>query len=343
METPGTFLESAGKSSSMEKSAFRMIDVGGKKTTARRAVASGKLFAAPATIELIRSHRLPKGNILALAEVAGMMGAKRTSDLLPLCHPLALDAVRVWCEVEAESVRVSCEASAVAKTGVEMEALSGVSAALLCIYDLVKGVDPALRISDIHLEIKEGGKSGVWTHPHYPHPPQEVSLEPQLGDIRIGVVTVSDRCSRGQAADLSGPAMVRWFEERGVQAIETALVPDEKSRIQAVVRELVFEKRVRILVLSGGTGLSPTDVTPEAVLELGGKTIPGLGEVLRQKGAEHTALSWLSRSTGLILGETIVVLLPGSPKAVIEGLDAVGELLKHLMHMVRGGNHDSLP
>lgn len=157
METPGTSPASAAN--------FRMIDIGGKRDTLRRAVASGIIFAKPATISRIRERTLPKGDVLMLAEVAGIQGAKKTSDLLPLCHPLALTSVRVWHEMGDDHVRVFCEARTVGKTGVEMEALSGVNAALLCIYDLTKGIDPVLRLGEIKLEVKEGGKSGQWVHP----------------------------------------------------------------------------------------------------------------------------------------------------------------------------------
>src|SRR3989338_5445635 len=112
---------------------FRMVDVGAKADTQRRALASGRFFASKETILAIKEKRVPKGDALALAEVAGIQGAKRTAELLPLCHPLALNAVRIWSEVEENSIRVFCEASSCGKTGVEMEALTGVSAALLSI------------------------------------------------------------------------------------------------------------------------------------------------------------------------------------------------------------------
>jgi cyclic pyranopterin monophosphate synthase len=146
---------------------FHMIDVGEKPATRRRAVARGRIEMSRAAFDALRDGRNPKGDVLAQAEVAGILAAKRTSELLPLCHPLALDRVRVGFELlpEACSVVAWCEAAATARTGVEMEALQGVTGALLAIYDLSKAVDPVLSISDVHLGEKEGGKSGRWVHP----------------------------------------------------------------------------------------------------------------------------------------------------------------------------------
>ncbi|BDG05556.1 cyclic pyranopterin monophosphate synthase MoaC [Anaeromyxobacter oryzae] len=146
---------------------FHMIDVGEKPATRRRAVARGRIEMSRAAFDALRGGANPKGDVLAQAEVAGILAAKRTSELLPLCHPLALDRVRVGFELVAGtcSVIASCEAAATARTGVEMEALQGVTGALLAIYDLSKAVDPVLTISDVHLDVKEGGKSGRWVHP----------------------------------------------------------------------------------------------------------------------------------------------------------------------------------
>ncbi len=151
----------------------RMVDVGAKADTERLAIARGEVHMLPATLALIRAGALKKGDVLTVAQIAGVMAAKRTSELIPLCHPLPLDQVRVAFELvpAACSVVASCEASATARTGVEMEALQGVTGALLAIYDLCKAVDPVLTISDVHLSVKEGGKSGRWVHPEPPRDP----------------------------------------------------------------------------------------------------------------------------------------------------------------------------
>ncbi len=316
-----------------------MIDVGEKLPTRRRAVAEGRISMTPAALRLVRERRVPKGDVLAMAEVAGVLAAKKTPELLPLCHPLPLESVRVRCElIEPDSIRVECEALATAKTGVEMEALMGVNAALLAIYDLVKGVEPALAISDVFLRTKEGGKSGPWAHPRLgapaPRPPASAAL---LGR-RCASLTVSDRCAKGEAPDESGPVLTAFVQRHQGELTASALVPDDRAAIQKAIRAFVGAG-VELVLCTGGTGLGPRDVTPEALAELWTKPVPGFGERLRAHGAQHTPLSWLSRGEAGLVEQTLVVLLPGRPKAVSEGLAAIEDLLPHALHVARGGDH----
>ena len=146
---------------------FHMIDVSSKKETFRRALASGKIFVGKEVLNLIKNKRMPKGDPLSLAEVAAVLGVKKTSELIPLCHPLAIDhtACKIIMNEEDSSLEVFCVVSTYSKTGVEMEAIMGVNAALITIYDLSKIVNPNLKIDNIRLLIKEGGKSGLWKNP----------------------------------------------------------------------------------------------------------------------------------------------------------------------------------
>jgi cyclic pyranopterin phosphate synthase len=150
-----------------QKNSFNMIDVSSKKETFRRALASGKIYVGKEVFELIKNKQMPKGDPVTLAEVAAVLGVKKTSELIPLCHPLPIDhtATKIILIDEDYSLEVYCVVSAVAKTGVEMEAIMGVNAALTTIYDLSKIVNPHLKIDNVKLLIKEGGKSGLWTNP----------------------------------------------------------------------------------------------------------------------------------------------------------------------------------
>ena len=141
-----------------------MVDVGAKASTHRVAVASGRIRMLPATLALVQSGTAKKGDVLGIARLAGIMGAKRTSDLIPLCHPIALTRVAVEFEVFSESSEIVCTSTAetVGQTGVEMEALTAVQVALLTIYDMCKAVDRGMVISDVKLLEKHGGKSGSW-------------------------------------------------------------------------------------------------------------------------------------------------------------------------------------
>ncbi len=150
-----------------ERGNARMVDVGEKPMTRRHARATGVIRMAPATLTAIQAGGIPKGDVLAVARLAAIGGAKRTADTVPLCHPLPLDSVVVELEMDSDlpGVRISVEASVEARTGVEMEALCGVSAGLLAVYDMCKGMDRGMEISEIWLVTKQGGRSGVWRRP----------------------------------------------------------------------------------------------------------------------------------------------------------------------------------
>ena len=141
-----------------------MVDISNKDITSRTATATGSVFMEASTLELITSHGVAKGDVLSVARLAGIMGSKRTPDLIPLCHPLALSSVKVSlsCDLERRAVDITATCKLNGRTGVEMEALTAVSVAALTVYDMCKAVDRGMRISDIRLLHKAGGKSGEW-------------------------------------------------------------------------------------------------------------------------------------------------------------------------------------
>jgi cyclic pyranopterin phosphate synthase len=143
----------------------RMVDVSQKRVTIREATASGRLRTTTEVIELLRQNGLPKGDALAVARIAGIAGAKRTPDLVPLCHPVALHAVTVDLDVREDSVEITATTRTADRTGVEMEAITAVIAAGLTLYDMVKAVDRAAQLTDIRLVHKSGGRSGEWNRP----------------------------------------------------------------------------------------------------------------------------------------------------------------------------------
>ena len=142
--------------------AAHMVDVGGKPATARRAVASGRITMSVQALEAIRAGNAPKGDVLGTARIAGIMAAKRTGELIPLCHPLGLEAVNIDFAYEEGAIRATATASLTGKTGVEMEAMTAVSVALLTIYDMAKAIDKGMVIEGVRLIAKSGGKSGDW-------------------------------------------------------------------------------------------------------------------------------------------------------------------------------------
>jgi cyclic pyranopterin monophosphate synthase len=140
----------------------RMVDVSGKEVTARSATATGTVLLSAEAVAALRDGTVPKGDAIAVARIAGIQGAKRTPDLIPLCHPIGLHAVSVDLEVLDHGVRISCTARTADRTGIEMEALTAVSVSALALIDMIKAVDPAAVITDVRLEEKTGGKSGTW-------------------------------------------------------------------------------------------------------------------------------------------------------------------------------------
>ena len=152
-----THLDAAGQA--------RMVDVSGKEITARSATATGMVLLSPAAVTALRAGSVPKGDALAVARIAGIQGAKRTPDLIPLCHPIGLHSVSVDLEVADDGVLIRCTARTADRTGVEMEALTAVAVAALALIDMIKAVDPAAVITDVRVEEKTGGKTGSWQRP----------------------------------------------------------------------------------------------------------------------------------------------------------------------------------
>ena len=148
-------------------SGYKMVDVSSKEVTHRKALATGEIILGSHVIEMIKNKKMPKGDPLSIAEVSGINGVKKTSELIPLCHPLLLDHISLHTEINEKnhSIIVYCLVSATSKTGVEMEALSGVNSALLAIYDLSKIVEPNLKMTNTRLLVKSGGKKGLWINP----------------------------------------------------------------------------------------------------------------------------------------------------------------------------------
>ncbi|MBC7466976.1 MAG: bifunctional molybdenum cofactor biosynthesis protein MoaC/MoaB [Bdellovibrio sp.] len=333
-----------------DRNSFRMIDVGAKAATHRRAVAEGSIILAEDAFNALRDKKNPKGDVLSLAEVAGIMAAKRTADSIPLCHPLPLDYVRLSFTLheETKSLTVFCEAGTTAKTGVEMEALAGVNGALLTIYDLSKAVNPAITILNMRLNFKEGGKSGIWKHPDYQMtagaseslaPSKSSAVNLSLANLSVAVITISDKIADGTLEDLSGPLLCDQLANQGASVKRHDVVTNNKKNIQSAILDLIRDQKVDVVFTTGGTGLSLHDVTPEAIEEICSRKIEGFGELLRQSGAKQTPTSYLSRSLACVIDHSIVVALPGHPNAVVDGVHVLAPLLGHSINILRGGTH----
>ena len=306
-----------------DQGAARMVDVSAKPETERVATAGCRVVLAPETLELLASAGLPKGDALAVARVAGIMGAKRTPELIPLCHPLPITGVEVDLALEADAVRVTATVRTTGRTGVEMEALTAAATAALTLYDMVKGVQRDVRVEDLRLLAKRGGRSGDY-----------VADMSDLDGMRVAVLTVSDRVAAGTRDDAGGSALCELLEGAGASLVSRAVVADEHEPIAAALRAMTADAEV--VLTTGGTGLGPRDVTPEATRAVLDREAPGIAEALRHASLAITPFAMLSRATAGLVGRTLVVNLPGNPKAVREEWSILAPVLAHAVETARG-------
>ncbi len=309
----------------------RMVDVGDKPITARRAVASGLVRMRPEVLATLLDAGGPKGDALVTARLAGIGGAKRTSDLIPLCHPLPLDRVdmEVTPDRDAGTVTIRAEARATARTGVEMEALTAVSVAALTLYDMAKALQRDIVIERIELFEKSGGRSG-----DYRRDEARATAEHQAV-----VVTCSNRSATGERDDTSGPLLVAALRDAGFDvAADAIVVPDDESAISSLLRRLA-DAGHQLILTTGGTGLSPTDVTPAATRRVLDREAPGLAELMRAAGMSSTPMAALSRGVVGSRGSALIANLPGSPKGARESFEALLPVLRHALDQLAGGDH----
>ena len=161
--------------------------------------------------------------------------------------------------------------------------------------------------------------------------------------MRVAVVTISDSVSSGKNEDRSGPAVVTRCKELGWQIVASTVLPDDSAAIETFLRKTAEAKSADMILTTGGTGLGPRDVTPEATMAVAERLIPGFPEQMRSEGAKKTPRAILSRAVAGIRGETIIINLPGSPRGAVESLDAIAELLPHAVAVLHGARHDSEP
>lgn len=303
-----------------------MVDITHKNTTLRIAIAQAVIkVSKPETIEAIKNDTVPKGNVFAMSKAAGLLGVKRTPDILPDCHPLPVEFTGVEYEINGLEITVLFTVKTIYKTGVEVEAMHGASVVALNMYDMLKPIDKGIEIHHIKLLNKKGGKSSFKNR--------------FRSDLTAAVIVCSDAISAGEKEDKAGKAIIKKLEASNVKVNEYIVIPDEHETIQNKAKTYQ-EKGIDLIIYTGGTGLSSRDVTPEALIPLLDRRIPGIEEAIRNYGQDRTPYAMLSRSVAGTIGNTLVLALPGSTNGAKESMDAIFPSVLHIFGVLRGARHD---
>jgi len=278
------------------------------------------------TIDAVLNKQVPKGDVFEFSRAAGLLAIKKTSDVIPDCHPLPIEYASIKHRVENLTIVIEVEVHTIYRTGVEVEAMHGASVTALTIYDMLKPIDKQVEISTIKLLQKKGGKSDF---------KDKLSF-----NLKCGVIVCSDSVAAGTKQDFAGKAIVQKLQQHGLNASIYVIIPDEFETIQAKVKELV-EENYNLVIFTGGTGLSPRDVTPEAIEPLLTRNIPGIMEAARSYGQERIPYAMLSRGISGFINNTLVLTLPGSTRGAEETMDALFPYIIHIFRVAEGLRHSA--
>lgn len=305
-----------------------MIDITHKINSHRSAVGRAILKVGSAsTIRAMIDRKVPKGEVFEFARAAGLLGIKRTWEVIPDCHPLPIEKASIVYEIIDMEVHIFCEVHTIYRTGVEMEALHGASIAALTMFDMLKPLDKEMEIVSVKLLEKKGGKSDY--------------RDETLQELKTAVVVCSDSVSEGRKEDKAGKAIKEHLEKMNVSVDEYTIIPDELHKIQHTVKHLV-EHNFKLILITGGTGLSKRDITPEAIRPLLTREIPGIMETARNYGQDRMPYAMLSRGVAGMINETLVITLPGSTRGARESMDALFPYVLHIFAVQKGTDHASM-
>jgi cyclic pyranopterin phosphate synthase len=302
-----------------------MVDITHKITTLRTATAQAIVkVGSAATIQAILDQKVPKGNVLEVARTAGLFAVKNTASVIPDCHPMPIEYTGIHFECFEDFIEIQVCVKTIYKTGVEVEAMHGASIVALTMYDMLKPIDKNVEISTVKLLHKKGGKTDFGAKENH--------------NLSVAVIVCSDSVSVGTKEDISGKVITEKLEKLGLVVSQYDIIPDSVTEIQNSIQSLCL-KKMDLIILTGGTGLSHKDVTPEAVLPLLDRRIPGIEEAIRSYGQERTPLAMLSRSVVGFKGDTLIMALPGSVGGASESIDAVFPSVLHLFKLLNGFDH----
>ena len=303
------------------ESEYIMVDITHKITTLREATAISVVkTSSEETIKRLRENSVPKGNVFEMAKAAGLLGVKKTPDLLPDCHPLPIEYTGINYEIDGLEIRISVTVKTIYKTGVEVEAMHGASIVALTIYDMLKPIAKQVEIGSIKLQQKKGGKS---------------SFKVNCEGLSATVVVCSDTISAGKGEDKAGKTIVTKLEDLGITS-EILIIPDEAQQITSAL----FQANSDLVIFTGGTGVGPRDITPETITPLLNIRLKGVEEQMRNYGQQRMPYAMLSRSVAGIKDGKLVLALPGSTKGAKECIDAIFPHVLHVYKVIEGKRHD---
>ena len=306
----------------------RMIQITHKSSSLRKAVAQAVVrVSEDTTMKAVIERTVPKGDVLEFARVAGLFAVKKTSDVIPDCHPLPVEFTNVSYELRDREILISVEVHTVYKTGVEVEAMHGASVVALTLYDMLKPIDKNIEISQIRLLSKTGGKSDQ----------MKGTLAKILTEKKAIVVVCSDSVFQGTAEDQAGICVCDRLESLGMTVLSKIVLPDQVAAIQDAIRENAA--RADLMLFVGGTGLSHRDVTPEAIRPMLTREIEGIMETARKYGQERMPFAMLSRAVAGMVNDTLVISMPGSTKGANETMDAIFPSVMHVFAVKDGQKH----
>ncbi len=301
-----------------------MVNITHKNNTLRKAIATAVVqVSSEQTIDAVLNNKVPKGNVFEMSKTAGLFAAKKTSDVIPDCHPLPIEFTAITFDVRGLEIHIFTEIHTIYKTGVEVEAMHSASVVALTMYDMLKPIDKNIEIKSIKLVDKKGGKSDI---------------KDTAEGVKSAVIVCSDTISAGKKEDKAGKAIIAHLEKLNIENQEYKIIPDEILEIQSNVKRLISEGK-NLVIITGGTGLYKRDVTPEAIKPLLDREIPGVAEQIRAYGQDRTPYSMLSRSVVGTIGEALVMALPGSTKGASESMEAIFPAILHIYKIFKGGKH----
>jgi molybdenum cofactor biosynthesis protein MoaC len=300
-----------------------MKDITSKISTLRIATASAKVkVSSTKTIEAVKNNTVPKGNVLEMSKAAGLLGVKNTPLILPDCHPIPIESTKIDYTINDIEIIINVTVKTIYKTGVEVEAMHGASVVALNIYDMLKPIDKGVFISDVKLENKKGGKSEY-----------SKDIDPNL---TASVFVCSDSVSAGKKQDFAGKAIISELKNNKVNVVDYVIIPDNENDIKTQLKKAI-NKKIDLIIYTGGTGLSKTDITPETLMPLIERRIPGVEEAMRSYGQNRTPYAMLSRSLAGLIGDTLVLSLPGSTGGAKETMKSIFPSILHVFHIIQGG------